>query len=288
MTTLAASLPPVERGGLQSVSRAGVVLLLVLAVANGAFLYLVPARAAGEYAWSINPPICAAFLGAGYLAGTVATALVVFGTRWWRSLRVLPLALAVLSVTLLAATLIHSDRFRWDYAPTWIWVAVYAGVPFALAYLWWEQERAALPEPPADPRAVRRAHGLRGARRARARGRRAAVRAAGRRRRPLAVAADAAAGTRHGRLVPADRYRADELRGQSCGARTRRSSPTPPCSRGAACCSDSWCCTATTSPARARRSSRGCSARSRSSASPPGRSPAPSRRCAGTTRHFDA
>ncbi len=152
MTTLAASRPPVERGGLQSVSRAGVVLLLVLAVANGAFLYLVPARAAGEYAWAINPPICAAFLGAGYLAGTVATALVVFGTRWWRSLRVLPPALAVLSVTLLAATLIHSDRFRWDYAPTWIWVAVYAGVPFALAYLWWEQERAALPEPPADPR----------------------------------------------------------------------------------------------------------------------------------------
>jgi hypothetical protein len=151
MTTLAASHPPVERGGLQSVSRAGVVLLLVLAVANGAFLYLVPGRAADEYAWSINPPICAAFLGAGYLAGTVATALVVFRTRWWRSLRVLPPALAVLSITLLAATLIHADRFRWDYAPTWIWFAVYAGVPFALAYLWWEQERAALPEPPAHP-----------------------------------------------------------------------------------------------------------------------------------------
>jgi hypothetical protein len=151
MTTLAASNPPVERGGLQAVSRAGVVLLLVLAVANGVFLYLVPARAADEYAWSINPPICAAFLGAGYLAGTVATALVVFGTHWWRSLRVLPLPLGVLSVTLLAATLIHSDRFRWDYAPTWIWVVVYASVPFVLAYLWWEQERTALREPLADP-----------------------------------------------------------------------------------------------------------------------------------------
>jgi hypothetical protein len=152
MTTLAASFSPVERGGLQSVSRAGVVLLLVLAAANGAFLYLVPARAADEYAWSINPPICAAFLGAGYLAGTVATALVVFRTRWWRSLRVLPPALAMLSITLLAATLIHADRFRWDYPPTWIWVVVYAGVPLVLAYLWREQERAAVPEPPADPR----------------------------------------------------------------------------------------------------------------------------------------
>jgi hypothetical protein len=137
-----------DRGGLQAVSRAGVLLLLVLAVANGAFLYLVPARAAADYAWAINPPVCAAFLGAGYIAGTVATALVVFGTGSWRSLRVLPLPLVVLSVTLLAATLIHADRFRWDYPPTWIWVAVYASVPFVVGYLWLAQERAAILEPP--------------------------------------------------------------------------------------------------------------------------------------------
>ena len=287
MTTLAASRPPVERGGLQSVSRAGVVLLLVLAVANGAFLYLVPARAAGEYAWAINPPICAAFLGAGYLAGTVATALVVFGTRWWRSLRVLPPALAVLSVTLLAATLIHSDRFRWDYAPTWIWVAVYAGVPFALAYLWWEQERAALPEPPADPRlsGVRTASAMLGGLALAVGALLFVLPAAGADLWPWPLTPLLARATGAWYLMVGTALLACAV---ACGARTRRSSPTPPCSRGAACCSDSWCCTTTTSPARVRRSSRGCSARSRSSASPPGRSPAPSRRCAGTTRHFDA
>jgi hypothetical protein len=139
-------------GALRPVSRAGVLLLLVLAVANGVWLYLLPGRAEEEYAWSIVPAINAAFLGAGYLAGTVATALVVFGARRWRSLRVLPLPLVVLSAALLAATLIHEDRFKWDYAPTWVWTIVYLGVPPVVAALWWLQERDAPPAPPRDPR----------------------------------------------------------------------------------------------------------------------------------------
>ncbi len=139
-------------GDLRPVSRAGVALLLVLAVANGVWLYLLPGRAEEEYAWSIVPSINAAFLGAGYLAGTVATALVVFGTRRWRSLRVLPLPLVVLSVALLVATLVHEDRFKWDFAPTWVWTIVYLGVPPTVAALWWLQERDAPPAPPRDPR----------------------------------------------------------------------------------------------------------------------------------------
>ena len=139
------------RGGLLGRSRAGVVLLLLLAVANGAFLYLLPARAEPDYAWAIVPPINAAFLGAGYLAGTVATALVVFATRSWRSLRVLPLPLVVLALGLLAATIMHADRFRWGYPLTWVWTGVYAVVPFVVAYLWRRQERSAPPAPPAHP-----------------------------------------------------------------------------------------------------------------------------------------
>src|SRR3954452_8369694 len=136
-------------GRLQPLSRAGVVVLLLLAVANGIFLYLAPAHAEPNYAWAIAPPINAAFLGAGYLAGTVATALVVFATRHWRSLRTLPLPLVVLSTALLAATALHADRFRWDYAPTWVWTGVYLGVPFVVAFLWRRQERQAPAAPPA-------------------------------------------------------------------------------------------------------------------------------------------
>jgi hypothetical protein len=138
-------------GSLLGRSRAGVVVLLALAAANGAFLYLLPARAEPDYAWAIVPPINAAFLGAGYLAGTVATALVVFATRSWRSLRMLPLPLVVLSTGLLAATLMHADKFRWGYPPTWVWTGVYAMVPLVVAYLWKRQERDAPPAPPAHP-----------------------------------------------------------------------------------------------------------------------------------------
>jgi hypothetical protein len=134
------------------ITRLGVFGLLVLALANGLFLYLVPGRAEVDYAWAIKPPINAACIGAGYLAGCVATGLVVFRARSWRSLRVLPLALAVLSVTVLAATLIHEDRFFWDYAPTWVWTAVYATVPLIVPAFWWLQERGGAPAPPADRR----------------------------------------------------------------------------------------------------------------------------------------
>jgi Ca2+/Na+ antiporter len=138
-------------GRLTPLTRAGVVVLLVLAAANGLFLYLFPAEAKAHYAWPIAPPISAAFLGAGFLAGTVPTALVVFATERWRSLRTLPPALFVLAVTLFAATLLHAGRFRWGYPPTWGWTLVYASVPFGVAVLWRNQERDPEPVPPADP-----------------------------------------------------------------------------------------------------------------------------------------
>jgi hypothetical protein len=138
-------------GRLLGLTRAGVWLLLVLALANGLFLYLAPGLADTDYAWAITPPVNAAFLGAGFLAGTVATGLVVFKTQNWRSLQTLPPALWVLATTLLAATLIHHDRFEFDYPPTWGWVVVYAGVPFAIPYLVLRQRRNAAPVPPADP-----------------------------------------------------------------------------------------------------------------------------------------
>lgn len=138
-------------GRVLGITRLGVLVLLVLALANGLFLYLVPGRAQFDYAWAIKPPINAACIGAGYLAGCVATGLVVFSASSWRSLRVLPLALAVLAVTVLGATLMHEDRFFWDYAPTWLWTAVYATVPLIVPAFWLLQERAEGPPPAADP-----------------------------------------------------------------------------------------------------------------------------------------
>jgi hypothetical protein len=132
-------------------TRAGVWVLFVLAAANGLFLYFASGRADTDYAWSIKPSVNAAFIGAGFLAGTIATGLVLRYATRWRSFSTLPPALWVLATSLLAATIIHNDRFKFDYPPTWLWVVVYAGVPFAVPYLVYRQQRDAEPVPAADP-----------------------------------------------------------------------------------------------------------------------------------------
>ena len=139
------------RGRLLPLTKVGVWILFVLALANGAFLYLLPSRALTDYAWAITPPVNAAFIGAGFLAGTLATGLVLFTTSRWRSLQMLPPALWVLATTLAVATLAHHHRFKWGYPPTWGWALVYAGVPFAIPFLVARQHRNADADPPADP-----------------------------------------------------------------------------------------------------------------------------------------
>jgi hypothetical protein len=54
----------------------------------------------------------------------------------------------VLASSLLAATIIHEDRFKWDYPLTWVWALVYAGVPLVVA----RQRCVADAAPAADPR----------------------------------------------------------------------------------------------------------------------------------------
>jgi hypothetical protein len=137
------------RGRVLGLTRFGVWVLLVLAAANGLFLYLVPARAQFDYAWSIKPPVNAAFIGAGFLAGTLATALALRARRW-REFSLLPPALWVLATSLFAATLIHHDRFKFHYAPTWVWTFVYAVVPLAIPVLVYRQQRVAEPLGPRE------------------------------------------------------------------------------------------------------------------------------------------
>jgi hypothetical protein len=138
-------------GRVRSLTRVGVWVLLVLAAANGLFLYFLPGLADSDYAWSIKPPVNAAFIGAGFLAGALATGLVLATATRWRTFSNLPAALWVLASTLLAATIIHHDRFRWDYPATWVWGLVYGAVPLAVPFLVARQRNVAEPIPAADP-----------------------------------------------------------------------------------------------------------------------------------------
>jgi hypothetical protein len=152
-------------GRVRCLTRVGVWILLVLAGVNGLFLYFLPGLAESHYAWSIKPPVNAAFIGAGFLAGTLATGLVLATATRWRTFSTLPPALWVLASTLLLATIIHHDRFRWNYPPTWVWALVYGGVPLAVPVLVARQRRVAEAEPAADPalRVVRVLSGIVGA-----------------------------------------------------------------------------------------------------------------------------
>jgi hypothetical protein len=143
---------PRHDGRLLRSTRAAVAGLLALAILNAGFLYFLPARADTGYAWAIKPPVSAAFLGAGYLAGVVATALVVFAARRWRSIQPLAVALLVLSIGLLTATLLHTDRFKWEYVPTWAWTAVYTLAPIGVVVLALRQRAITLRPALADPR----------------------------------------------------------------------------------------------------------------------------------------
>jgi hypothetical protein len=151
-----------EPGRVRRLTRIGVWVLFVLAAFNGLFLYLVSGRADTDYAWPIKPAVNAAFIGAGFLAGTLATGLVLWRATRWRSFSLLPPALWVLATTLLAATIVHEDRFKWGYPPTWVWTLVYASVPFGIPFLVARQRQVREALPSADPalRGLRVASGI--------------------------------------------------------------------------------------------------------------------------------
>jgi hypothetical protein len=127
-------------------------VLFILAIANGIFLYIFPHLAETHYAWSIKSPISAAFMGAGYLAGMVATGLALFRTNYWRSVRILFPAFFVLGLSLFIATMLHTDRFKWDYFLTWIWTVVYFSIPIGSGIVWYIHEKTRNNLPSRDSR----------------------------------------------------------------------------------------------------------------------------------------
>ncbi len=144
--------PSAPTGGLQRSTRAAVGVLLVLAVLNAAFLYLLPARAApatrGRSARRSRPRSSApATSPASWRPRSRCSprAAGARSSRW-------PIALVTLSVGLLAATLLHTARFRWGYPPTWVWTGVYALAPVGVVILARRQRAITIRPLVADPR----------------------------------------------------------------------------------------------------------------------------------------
>jgi hypothetical protein len=130
------------------------VLLIVFALLTAlavVALYVLSADTDTMFAWTIDPPLTAAFLGAGYAAGFVLVVLCLRDSVWAHS-RVAVLTILAFVVLTLIATLVHIDRFHIQpefadlpflaRAAAWFWLGVYVLIPVLMLAALAPQERA--------------------------------------------------------------------------------------------------------------------------------------------------
>lgn len=112
---------------------AGIVVpFLVLAFL---ILYFYPERSGEWFAWTINPPITAMFMGAGYIGGAWLFINAIFGKEWHR---IAPgfFPITAFTTVMLLTTLIHWDRFELTHFPFILWLVLYIITPFLVPTLW--------------------------------------------------------------------------------------------------------------------------------------------------------
>ena len=121
-------------------------------------LLLFPESTDRYFSWTIQPPLTAAWLGAGYASAFLALWLT--RTRGdWADIRIGVAVVATGLVAILAATLLHLDRFHWSSPHAtarlwaWAWLAWYAVLPPALGFTLWRQSRVARAVNPGQPAA---------------------------------------------------------------------------------------------------------------------------------------
>ena len=125
----------------------------VLVALAGVSLYVFSDTTAETFAWTIAPPLTAAFLGAGYWAAC-ALELLAARERIWARARIAVPAVWLFTLLTLAATLLHIERFHFEarlpftVIGTWVWMVVYVSVPILLGMAWLIQLRASGADPP--------------------------------------------------------------------------------------------------------------------------------------------
>ncbi len=128
--------------------RALLVVFGVLTFLAVAALFVRPETTDRYFAWTIAPPVTAAFLGAAYLAGCTLVVLSLRAVAWAHA-RAGVVTILVFTVLTLVATLAHLDRFHLQAggvaarAAAWFWLAVYVSVPVVMVVLLAVQQRTA-------------------------------------------------------------------------------------------------------------------------------------------------
>ena len=150
----AASPTLAQQAGIRRLLPAMRALLIAFAVLTSmavVALFVMAGSTDEVFAWTILPPLTAAFLGAGYAAGFVLVVLSLRDPVWAHS-RVAVLTILAFVVLTLVATLVHIDRFHFQdefaglpllaKAAAWFWLSVYVVVPVAMLVALRMQERA--------------------------------------------------------------------------------------------------------------------------------------------------
>ncbi len=108
------------------------------------------------FAWTVSPPITAAFLGAAYWAA-VPVEVIAARQSTWAKARVAVPAIWLFTTLTLVVTLLHFDRFHFSspipsaQGAAWFWLAIYAGVPVAMLVIGLLQIRVPGGDPPRGP-----------------------------------------------------------------------------------------------------------------------------------------
>jgi hypothetical protein len=105
----------------------------VLAAIAGVLLFPLAGETDDFFSWTIEPPLSAAFMGAAYWAALVLLAWAARQRTWAVARTAMP-AVATIAALLLAATLIHIDKFDFDSLFGWFWMVVYSLVTPLLAW----------------------------------------------------------------------------------------------------------------------------------------------------------
>jgi hypothetical protein len=114
-----------------------VVAAVVVAILFTAWfaLYLHPGETDHRFAWTISSRMTAMLMGAGYGSAILFYVRVLLGRRWHRvALGFIPTT--VFTWLLLAATMLHWDKFRHGSLPFMLWVWIYAITPILVPAVW--------------------------------------------------------------------------------------------------------------------------------------------------------
>ncbi len=138
-------------------TRVVAIAILPFLVIAAFLLYVFPTRTGELFAWPIDPPLSAYLLASAYVGGIWYFVAVAAARQWHRIRHGFP-AVVVFAAALLAATLLHLDRFSQNLS-FFTWIVLYATTPFVIAALAGVQARqdprvpdAAEPSVPRGPR----------------------------------------------------------------------------------------------------------------------------------------